>query len=163
MPAPTKFYGSQVGGRPITSHSYTGSPLKLLRHDIYLAFSLLFYFPYIVFPTNPLRSGHLCELYPSWQNFWSMFLHFILICLQLPFILSIPFWVVLPIGTAILGVTGFLLANKVLWWLLNGGKMEYWSKPEFASNEGHEHEQWIFLNGVAVGYVIFHPLRKERD
>ncbi|KUJ10903.1 uncharacterized protein LY89DRAFT_626491 [Mollisia scopiformis] len=147
----TKFYGSQVGGSPVISHSYTGSPLTLLRHDIASAFSFSLFLPFIVYPMNPLRSGHLCELYPSLANLWSMFLHVLLIVLQLPFLLSIPFWIFLPVWVVVLGLTGFLVVNQGIWWLLNGSRMEYPSNPAYAKKDGHEHEQWIFLNGVAVG------------
>lgn len=151
--AQIKFYGSQVGGSKISSHSYTGSPLTLLRDDIVSAFSFFLFLPYIVFPMNPLRSGHLCELYPSFANLWSMFLHVILILLQLPFLLSIPFWIFLPVWSVILGIAVFWVMNQGIWYLLNGNQIEYPSNPAYASNEGNEHEQWIFLNGVAVGYV----------
>ncbi|KAF8852723.1 hypothetical protein BDZ45DRAFT_658824 [Acephala macrosclerotiorum] len=151
MPTTTKFYGSQVGGSPVTSYSYTGSPLELLRHDIASAFSFFLFLPFIVMPMNPLRSGYLCELYPSLENFWCMFLHVVLILLQLPFLLSIPFWIFLPVWTVGLGVGVFLVVNRGIWYLLNGPEIEYPSNPAYASNEGHEHEQWIFLNGVAVG------------
>jgi len=34
--------------------------------------------------------------------------------------------------------------------------MPFVSKPEYSMNrKEHKHEQWIFLNGVAVGYVHF--------
>jgi hypothetical protein len=135
----------------VISHSYTGDPLTLLWHDIASAFSLILFMPYIVFPMNPLRSRHFCELYPSLANLWSMFLHVILLLLQLPFLLSIPFWILFPVWMVIFAVTCFLFINSGIWWLLNGSKMEYCSDPAYASNEGHEHEQWIFLNGVAVG------------
>lgn len=146
-----KFYGSQVGGSPVVSHSYTGSPLTLLWHDITLAFSLIPHLPYIIFPMTPLRSRHFCELYPSIENLYSIFLHVILLILQVPFLLSIPFWVFLPGWMVIGGVMAFWCVNKGVMYLLNGSKMEYFSDPKYASNEGHEHEQWIFLNGVAVG------------
>lgn len=80
-----------------------------------------------------------------------MFLHVVLIVLQLPFLLSIPFWIFLPVWMVVLGVGVFLLVNKGIWYLLNGREIECHSNPAYASNEGHEHEQWIFLNGVAVG------------
>lgn len=146
-----KFYGSQIGGSPITSHTYTGDPLSLLWHDVASAFSLILYFPTIVMPMSPLNSRHFCELYPSIPNLWSMLLHVILVALQLPFLLSIPLWIFLPVWLVLFGVACFLVVNWGIWLLLNGTKMEYSSNPAYASNEGHEHEQWIFLNGVAVG------------
>lgn len=42
--------------------------------------------------------------------------------------------------------------NKVICFILNGPGMVYKSDPIYSSStEENEHEQWIFLNGVAVG------------
>lgn len=88
------------------------------------------------------------------KNLWNMFLHLILVLLQLPFILSIPFWIILPVPVIIAGCLGFWLLNAAIWYLLNGSNMRYESNPKYAKpRKEHEHEQWIFLNGVAVGYV----------
>ncbi len=49
----------------------------------------------------------------------------------------------------------FWLINQGICYFLNGSKMRYPSNPKFAeAKEEHKHEQWIFLNGVAVGYVL---------
>ncbi|TVY82912.1 hypothetical protein LSUE1_G001896 [Lachnellula suecica] len=148
----TKFYGSQVGGKSVTPHSYTGSPLELLRHDIFSAlgfYDLLFN---IVFPINPCGSGEFCELYPSFANLWAMFLHLVLILMQLPFILSVPFWLLFPGWVVLLGILGFGVVNKAVCFLLNGSRLRFRSNPKYAGlKKEHEHEQWIFLNGVAVG------------
>jgi hypothetical protein len=158
MPRQTKFYGSQVGSSRVTPYSYTGSPLKLLRQDVVSAFKFWLFLPFIIYPFKPLSSGQLCELDPSAANLWSMFLHVILIILQLPFILSIPLWVFLPVWSVIIGVAVFWAVNSVIWYLLNGSKMRYPSNPKYAEKKPeHAHEQWIFLNGVAVGYVSSPP------
>jgi hypothetical protein len=147
-----KFYGSQVGGEVVIPHSYTGSPAELLRHDIWTALSFFRFLPFIVWPLKPTRSGELCELYPSCANLWNMFLHFLLVLIQLPFILSVPLWVFVPVPVIIAGVAGFWLLNSGICYLLNGPKMRYASDPKYAKlRKEHEHEQWIFLNGVAVG------------
>jgi hypothetical protein len=40
---------------------------------------------------------------------------------------------------------------------LNGSQMRYPSNPKYAEKKPeHAHEQWIFLNGVAVGYIFCH-------
>lgn len=45
-----------------------------------------------------------------------------------------------------------MLVNKAICFLLNGDKSEFPSNPAFAEvKEEHKHEQWLFLNGVAVG------------
>ncbi|PVH77473.1 hypothetical protein DL98DRAFT_423674 [Cadophora sp. DSE1049] len=148
----TKFYGSQVGGKSTTPHSYTSSPLGLLKHDILSALQFYLYLPYIVFPLRPQLSGPLCELYPSRGNLYDMFLHLILIVMQLPFVLSVPFWLMFPVWTVVGGVAVFVMVNESVCYLLNGSEMEVESKKEYAERKKeHEHEQWIFLNGVAVG------------
>lgn len=154
----TKFYGSQVGGSVVTPHSYTDSPLKLLRQDVASAFTFWLFLPFIVYPFSPVSSGPLCELYPSAANLWSMFLHIILVIMQVPFLLSIPFWFFFPLWSVSIGVAIFWLINQGICYLLNGSQMRYPSDPKFAAaKDEHAHEQWIFLNGVAVGYV-YHSL-----
>jgi hypothetical protein len=151
----TKFYGSQVGGEKLTVHSYTGSPLKLLRHDVLCALQFFMFLPFIVWPLKPHGSRELCELYPSAANLWAMFLHLILCFMQLPFILSVPFWVFFPVWWVLGCVTVFMVVTQGICYLLNGSRMEYPSNPKYAeAKKEHEHEQWIFLNGVAVGWVI---------
>jgi hypothetical protein len=148
----TKFYGSQVGGTSVTPHSYTGSPLSLLRHDITSAFSFSLFLPFIVFPLSPQKSGPLCELYPSLANLWDMVLHLILILLQVPFVLSVPIWVFFPMWWVLVGVVGFMIVNNGICYLLNGREMRVRSTEKYARRKREfEHEQWIFLNGVAVG------------
>jgi len=42
--------------------------------------------------------------------------------------------------------------------LLNGKDMATWSEAKFTTGkEVRKNEQWIFLNGVAVGYVLYFP------
>ncbi|CZS92736.1 uncharacterized protein RCO7_10220 [Rhynchosporium graminicola] len=148
----TKFYGSQVGGKSTTPHSYTSSPLSLLKQDILSALQFYKYLPYIVFPLTPQLSGPLCELYPSWGNLYDIFLHSILIIMQLPFLLSVPFWLMFPLWSVVAGVVVFAIVNNAICAALNGTKTVVGSRAEFAeAKKEHEHEQWIFLNGVAVG------------
>jgi hypothetical protein len=147
-----KFYGSQVGGKVVTPHSYTDSPLMLLRHDVWSALKLLAFSPFIVFPLSPLGSGKLCELYLSTANIWNMFLHILLMLIQFPFIFSVPFWIFFPVWSVIVGVSVFWAVNQTICYILNGSKLQYHSDPKYAKlKEEHKHEQWIFLNGVAVG------------
>lgn len=48
----------------------------------------------------------------------------------------------------------FVMVSESICFLLNGKDMQVQSKEEFAERrKEHEHEQWIFLNGVAVGFV----------
>ncbi|KAK6582500.1 hypothetical protein PZA11_004908 [Diplocarpon coronariae] len=153
MPPPKqiRFYGSQVGSSSTVPHPYTGSPLALLRQDIVSALQLIPFLPSAIFPLTPFRSGRLCELYPSPANLHDMFLHGILIGMQVPFVLSVPFWILLPVWWVGLGVVVFIALNESICYLLNGKELELKSNPDYAEQRGHEHEQWIFLNGVAVG------------
>lgn len=81
-----------------------------------------------------------------------MFLHLILILMQLPFILSIPFWLLFPGWMVLIGIIVFAVVNKGICYLLNGSKLRFTSDPKYAAaKKEHEHEQWVFLNGVAVG------------
>lgn len=148
----TRFYGSQVGGKIVAPESYTGSPLKLLQADIFAAFKCILFLPYIIWPLKPQLSGPMCELNMSLKNGYDMFLHFILVLMQAPFLLSIPFWVFFPVWMVLLGSMGFFAVNGCICFLLNGSRLEHPSNPKYAQpKKEHAHEQWLFLNGVAVG------------
>jgi len=72
--------------------------------------------------------------------------------MQLPFVLSVPLWVFFPVSWVLVGVAVFWAVNQGICYVLNGSRMRYESDPKFATLEKeHAHEQWIFLNGVAVG------------
>lgn len=146
-------FGSQVGGKSVINYSYTDDPWRLMAYDIYQFFRLAWALPYILFPITPSDSGPLSELYPSFANLFCIAVHAVLCLLQLLFLLSLPLMVVLPVWTSLLLVGGFLILNHVFCLLLNGkGKIEYHSDPALAAPlPEHAHEQWIFLNGVAVG------------
>jgi hypothetical protein len=160
MSSPTKrikFYGSQIGNQDTIPKPYTDSPLILLRSDILSALRFYLFLPFIVMPITPQLSGPLSELYPSASNLWSMFLHLILVCMQVPFILSVPFWVLFPVWSVLIGVGIFWAVNQGFCYLLNGNKMKVWSEEKYTEGkEVRKNEQWLFLNGVAVGYISPH-------
>ncbi|OLN94211.1 hypothetical protein CCHL11_02838 [Colletotrichum chlorophyti] len=148
----TKFLGSQVGGSSVINYSYTDFPWKLLAWDIYYFFQYSWALPWIVWPVSPADSGDLDELALTRQNLFCIFMHVILCILQIAFILALPFAVLLPIWVAGLAVASFFAVNYLLCLLLNGPTLTYTSDPKFApALPEHAHEQWIFLNGVAVG------------
>lgn len=154
--ARTRFFGSQVGGRVVTPHSYTGSPLQLLKEDVKNAFCFYQFLPFIVWPIRPSRSGDLCELYPSVANLLDMFLHFILVLMQIPFLIFLaltPLWMwFFPLGPVVVGIVIFWTINQGICFILNGSKLQYASDPKLTPrSKEFENEQWIFLNGVAVG------------
>jgi hypothetical protein len=149
-----KFYGSQIGSQATIPKPYTDSPLTLLRSDILSALRFYLFLPFIVMPITPQLSGPLSELYPSLPNIWSMVLHLILFCMQAPFLLSIPCWVFFPVWSVLIGVGIFWAVNQGFCYLLNGNKMEIRSEAKYTEKrEAKDNEQWLFLNGVAVGYI----------
>ncbi len=148
----TEFFGSQLGGKSVINYSYTDLPWVLVGYDIFYFFKFIWALPYILFPATPADSGDLDELAFTRKNGFCIAIHFILCVLQLAGIACLPFMILLPVWTAILLVGGFMLANYGLCSLLNGKDVEYWSDPEYAPElPEHAHEQWIFINGVAVG------------
>jgi hypothetical protein len=150
----TKFFGSQIGGKSVINYSYTDMPWKLFAFDVYYFFKFLWALPYILIPLTPADSGHLDELSFNYKNVFCIVVHFVLCILQLAFIVSLPAMVLLPIWTAALVVGLFLLVNSGLCRLLNGDKVEFTSNPQYApALPEHAHEQWVFINGVAAGYV----------
>ena len=145
-------FGSQVGGKSVINYSYTDDPWRLMAYDIYQFFRLAWALPYILFPITPTDSGPLSELHPSFANIFCIVVHAVLCLLQVLFLLSLPLMVILPVWTSLLLIGGFLVLNHVFCLLLNGKGIEYHSDPALAPVlPEHAHEQWIFLNGVAVG------------
>ncbi|KJR87435.1 uncharacterized protein SPSK_01604 [Sporothrix schenckii 1099-18] len=152
----TSFFGSQLGGQSVINYSYTDLPWKLLAYDVYHFFRLAWALPYIVWPLWPADSGPLAELSPTLANIWCISVHAVLAVLQLVFLVGLvpaacllPVWVATGLVLACLGVNHVLCTV-----LLNGigGAIEYRSRPECApALPQHAHEQWVFLNGVAVG------------
>ncbi len=155
---------AQVGGQSVINHAYTDLPWRLLLYDIALFFRLAWALPYIVWPVVPVPppagSGALAELAWTPANAWCIAVHAVLAVLQLAFLLGgvpaacvlLPVWMAAALGAAALG------ANHVLCRLLLNsvrGTIEFHSRPECAAaRPEHAHEQWVFLNGVAVGCVF---------
>lgn len=154
MAGTTKFYGSQVGGQSVINHVYTDYPWRLFAYDIYNFFFFAWSLPWILLPIQPCDSGDLDELAFTRENLFCVFIHFVLCIMQLSFILVLPFTLLLPIWLVAAGMIVFFTVNSLLCMLLNGGTLEYRSDEKYApALPEHAHEQWIFLNGVAVGYV----------
>lgn len=148
----TKFYGSQVGGKSVINYSYTDMPLKLLVWDVRYFFVFGFSLPWIVWPIRPCDGDDFDELAFTRSNLWCIFVHMVLIVIQIGFIISLPWVFLFPAWMVLVGMLLFLGCNKLLCRTLNGNTITYHSDPEFApALEEHGHEQWIFINGVAVG------------
>jgi len=127
-------------------------PYRLMAFDVYYFFKFIWALPYIVFPLTPADSGDLSELSFTRKNLFSLVVHFVLILLQLAFLVALPIVALLPVWTAAAVIGLFFLVNTLLASLLNGNTVEYHSDPEYApALPEHAHEQWIFINGVAAG------------
>lgn len=146
-----RFFGSQVGGEAVINYGYTDMPLKLLVWDIRNFFVYVWFLPWIVWPLTPADSGDFDELAFNRANVWCLFVHGILIVLQLLFILALPFSLLFPLWLDALAITLFFTLNWALCLLLNGKTKTLLSDPRYATDEDHPNEQWIFLNGVAAG------------
>jgi hypothetical protein len=143
---------SQVGGKSVINYSYTDMPGTLMLYDIYYFFKFSWALPWILWPFRPCDGGDFNELSFTWGNMFCIFIHTILLVLQLAFIFSLPLVVLLPIWLAVIGIAGFMSVNWLLCRLLNGSTLIYNSDPKYSPDqEKHAHEKWIFLNGVAVG------------
>lgn len=149
----TEFYGSQVGGKSVINYGYTDMPMKLFIWDVRTFFRFLWFLPWVVWPLTPCDSGEFDELSLTPGNLWCIFLHSILIVLQLGFLLVlIPVCVLLPVWTAALAVAAFFAVNWLLVLGMNGNSLTYESDPKYApALPEHAHEKWIFINGVAAG------------
>lgn len=158
MGTTTEYFRSQIGEASVIDYSHTDFPWKLFVKDVYYFFVYIWALPWIVWPMYPFGSKEFDELYPTPQNLFCVLVHLVLAILQLAFILALPFSVVLPVWMAAAGIAGFMVLNSLLCKLLNGSKDTYNSDEKYAKAlPEHEHEQWIFLNGVAVGYVFWTP------
>lgn len=147
----TEFYRSQVGDTSVINYSYTDLPLRLFTKDIYFFWVYLWALPWILMPLYP-AGGELDELYPSWKNMYCVLAHFILCVMQLVFILALPFAIVFPVWMNAIAIGAFMTLNYLICFTLNGRELTFTSDEKYATAlPEHEHEQWVFLNGVAVG------------
>ncbi|KAF5590805.1 alpha beta-hydrolase [Fusarium pseudocircinatum] len=148
----TQYYRSQIGEESVIDYSHTDFPFKLLAKDVYYFFVYVWALPWVIWPVYPFKCKVFDELYPSPQNVFCVVVHLVLFFLQLGFIIALPFSVVFPVWMAAAGIAGFMFTNWLICKLLNGSKETYTSDEKYAkARPEHAHEQWVFLNGVAVG------------
>lgn len=148
----TELYRSQIGGASVINYSYTDMPVKLLGWDIYYFFVYAWALPWVLYPMFTYGSGTMDELYPTWMNGFCVLVHLVLAVLQLAFLIAIPFAVLLPVWMAAAVFGGFMIGNWLLCKLLNGKERTFHSDDVYAKEDPeHAHEQWVFVNGVAVG------------
>lgn len=153
----THFYRSQVGESSVIDYSHTDLPFRLLTKDLYYFFVYVWALPWIIFPVFTDGCHELNELSLTRENLFCLFVHGVLIVLQLGFLVSLPFAVIFPVWMVAFGIAAFMVVNWALCRVLNGSEAIYHSDEKYAKpRPEHENEQWVFLNGVAVGYVNSH-------
>jgi hypothetical protein len=135
------------------------NPLRLVWLDILSIFGHAKLLLCVVAPLTPCSSGPLDELSPTLSNMTDMFLHTILIVIQLTLILTLPlmtilFWF-LPGLVSLAFVLAMLVVTLVVMRLLNGGPISecYVGLPDGQMPVNDEHELWFFINGITIGYV----------
>jgi hypothetical protein len=147
-----EFLPSQIGTEASVPLPYTGSPFQLLWSDILLFFHRIQFLPGILLPLKPWPSGALDELYPSRENIKALALHTFLFVYQAVFLLSLPYFLMVPLALFALYVAVVLLLNGAVCEILNGTERFLYSRVEVDDpRPEHGSEHWIFLNGVAVG------------
>lgn len=146
---------------PSTPIPYTSNPLLLVLNDLWLFAQITITWPItaglpsIILPLSPTRSGGLDELALTPKNAWASVLHVFLIVLQTVFLVSlVPLaYMLLPV-LYFAYIIAFVLGNQAFTVLLNGWRKHglFVSHPRcVAGKPVHEHEKWVFINGVAVG------------
>lgn len=152
----SRIYPSPVPSRRSVPVPYTASPLKLLWSDIILCLSVLWVVPGVFFPLTPWRSKELDETYPASGNVFAIAVHSFLLMVQSLFVLSIPLcaFSLMPFLWFIVYVAAFVLVNYVICMVtLNGPSQIRLQQSNVNSQEcmQHRQEDWIFINGIAVG------------
>lgn len=135
------------------NYSYTDMPWKLVFWDFWNFLKYARYLPWVVWPIWPCYGGKFDELSFTFPHMWCVFVHIILAILQVAFILALPSVFILPGWLFISGFITFFVVNQLICRTLNGSTIQYTSELRYSPNsEKFEHEQWIFLNGISVGY-----------
>ncbi|KAH6990468.1 hypothetical protein BKA56DRAFT_610073 [Ilyonectria sp. MPI-CAGE-AT-0026] len=148
----TQFYRSQVGESSVIDYSHTDFPWRLFVKDVYYFFVYIWALPWIVWPLFPSGPKEFNELAITPENLFCIFIHLILGILQLLFLVGLPFSIFFPVWMVAAGIAVFMVVNWGLCRLLNGNTDTYCSDEKYAKAlPQHAHEQWVFLNGVAVG------------
>ncbi|KIX02811.1 uncharacterized protein Z518_08754 [Rhinocladiella mackenziei CBS 650.93] len=140
---------------------YTANPILLIINDLWLFGQITFTWPItaglpsIIWPPTPTRSGSLDELAFTAANAWAIALHAFLGLAQFVFLVSLVPLAFTPLSVLYFSyIVAFVLGNQWFTILLNGwrkhGLLE--SNPKCIEGKAvHEHEKWVFINGVAVG------------
>lgn len=154
------FFPSQLGSPQYDPAclSYTISPFQLLVADLILCLRELSSFPSIflplqVEPSSPARE--LDEFRPTWENFKSFSVQLVLGICQLIFLFSLPVLCIclVPAYWLVIYVYVVLVLNDFLFRSINGKQRYFESRADIEIKPEHKNEKWIYVNGVATGYV----------
>lgn len=144
---------SQAGRDDDVPLRYTASPLRLLCSDTLLGLRCLWALPKVFLPLAPWRSGKLDELYPSPENIFCLAVHGCLVVFQLGFLFSLPLcviWMLPAVWIMAYAAVVLLVNHAICRFALNGPKRFLVSKV-LDPNPAHRRENWIFVNGMAIG------------
>ena len=154
------FFPSQLGSPEYDPAclSYTISPFQLLVADLALCLRELSNFPSIFLPfqnesNSPARE--LDEFRPTWENFKSFSVQLVLGICQLVFLFSLPMlcFCLVPAFWLVIYVYVVLVLNDFLFRSINGKQRYFESRADIDIKPEHKSEKWIYVNGVATGYV----------
>ncbi len=150
-------YRSREVAENDSAPEYNGSPWRLFYRDAKLFFKWMHHLPRIVIPLG--NSVRYDELWPGdWVNVFNVALHLYLVVTQICFLVSLPFLIYLPALLFVGYIATFIIVNEAvcylfLNWGVQGGIVKSSRFYSDRSWPDHSDEKWIFLNGVAVGYV----------
>lgn len=146
-------FSSQAGRDDDVPLRYTASPLRLLCSDTLLVLRCLWALPKVFLPLAPWRSGKLDELYPSPENIFCLAVHGCLVVFQLGFLFSLPLcviWMLPAVWIMAYAAVVLLVNHAICRFALNGPKRFLVSKV-LDPNPAYRRENWIFVNGMAIG------------
>lgn len=147
----TQFYECQIDGQSI-NYSYMDMPWTLLIWDLRILVNNLWAIPYVAWPLASWWGGSFDELYPSYDNLFTITIHSVLLVIQLAFLISLPLALFFPIYSLAMFMALFFLINHLFCLVLNGTSSKFYSEAAFTPNpDNFAHEKWVFLNGIGTG------------
>jgi hypothetical protein len=149
------FVPSQIGGPTQVPISYTSTPGRLLWYDFRLFLSKISSTTGVFLPLRWGRNSEpYDELYPSLSNILSFGIHVLLAVMQLVFLCSFPVYLFAPCAWWIVYVMVFFGINGGICRMLNGSELKVYPSVPVDEEDKFRDEYWIFMNGVACGFVL---------
>jgi hypothetical protein len=146
------FIPSQIGKKSQASLPLNDPPHKLLLADVILCSTKWAFLLGII---RPWRMGSSAdpfdELYPSYKNIKSVIIHTIMVFTQSFFLLSLPFFLFLPISWLFIYLAVCWAIHQVFYFLLNGRSITLEASKNIVQKPKYDSEYWIYMNGVSVG------------